>query len=114
MINKCPKKSDTQLDMFTITEPVQTRNLMFGHSMNVRALTEDDIKTYDVTMDTDPSQCVAVFASDLGECLAAVVNVTDGHVVWSDADGEGNEIEQAETFGHALTVVLLSIFPHLS
>lgn len=97
-----------------LIQPGVTNHVMLGYACRIRRLTPEDVRMFKVDLGDAPlSHCVAVWGEDLGECLAAVVDMRSMRLVWSDADGEGTPIADS-AFGAAVRVVLLSIFPHLS
>lgn len=104
--------------------------VMTGYAMRVRQLDAETIAEYNIGLDLgehDPRSCVAIFGEDLGECLAAVVDLGDEdngpHLVWSDADGTGKPIADLPSnkdgnaglaFAQATSLILKALFPHLS
>lgn len=101
----------------------EVNNVMFGYTLCIRGLTDEDIRVYGVQLgDANRESCVAIEPADLGPCLGAVVDLDSGSVIWSDTDGKGTPLTNmdprstpftAETFAKAVQVVLISMFEHL-
>lgn len=90
------------------------RNVMCGYSLTIRGLTDEDIRIHHLNPQ-NKTQCVAVEPADLGPCLGAVVNIATGQVTFSDIDGNGTPLTDADNvmFGKAVQFILTSMFEHL-
>lgn len=95
--------------------------ILFGYGMRIAQLDADTIAEYKLDLGRhDPADCVAVFGSDMAECLACVVDIRDGAneypvLVWADrSDAEGVPLfaDHGE-FAEALHDVLVAVMPHL-
>lgn len=87
--------------------------ILTGRSIHIRPLDGEDVERWHIPIAHDAiADHVAVHVEDLGECLAAVVKLTDNggaQLVWSDADGEGTPIKHEQHFAIAVFDVVHAI-----
>lgn len=86
---------------------------LVGRKISIRALRQDDIEDAGgqiyVTDDSDLSDYVAVLVEDLAEGIAAVINLSDGSLVFQNSDGDGGLIADPTGFVSAVSMMIDAI-----
>lgn len=90
-----------------------------GYGIHFRQLREVDVNTWSLDLKGHPiTECIAVDGSDLADCLAAVVHVPTGTLLWSEVPTVNDESEEYEVhpindqaFSAAVLTVAKAVLP---
>ena len=86
-----------------------------GNALHIRGLTQATVDTFNVRLKgAQLENCIEIYGEDMGECLAAVVELPTQRLIWSDEDAAGTEIANPRAFVGAVVAVLDTLFPHLN